>query len=343
MELYQENVECKPANIRVKKPRRIIHCSNGTLPEYSTDEESECGNIQIADTSSMTWLHYAYHLSGTFGYKTLAWVDYFGSKIAWFLGITSPKYASEMNYYKRLENNEKVYDVFKTPFHAPYENPLSVLPRMSMEITPDSEYPSVATPGYIKPPMTPLNESNILNEKPLWIGFLDWVDRLDVIIGHTFTNTTPKTRKIKIEMFCYKDDVFATPELFGDVLRMNFISRPMVRNLKNLLIGANRYLIKFHSDNSTEDIENILVTIKKFGAGYVRLNLKMSELGYLPTIVMVKENIKNQIFGLSPRNPKLFNNALAQIISMIKKKNVTNQSNVQSAKGIVSESTNQST
>lgn len=49
------------SSIRVKAPRRILHFSDGTLEEYSTDDEADfpdgANNTQIDVVSSITFKH----------------------------------------------------------------------------------------------------------------------------------------------------------------------------------------------------------------------------------------------------------------------------------------------
>lgn len=47
-----DNVQKPPttvSSVRVKAPRRILHFSDGTLEEYSTDDETDAPNYQISN------------------------------------------------------------------------------------------------------------------------------------------------------------------------------------------------------------------------------------------------------------------------------------------------------
>ncbi|XP_030854812.1 protein FAM177A1-like [Strongylocentrotus purpuratus] len=95
----------------VKKPRRIIHFSDGVLEEYSTDEEDgegeELAKAPPIDPKTLDWLPYMWYCmvkSGTTTYKVC---DYLGEKLAYFFGITSPKYGYALSEYNRLEKEEK--------------------------------------------------------------------------------------------------------------------------------------------------------------------------------------------------------------------------------------------
>lgn len=103
-------------NAKKKAPRRILHFSDGTLEEYSSDEENDHGqnqNNSTTDPHSLQWLPWIwYYLALTFT-KTFSAADTCGEKLAWFFGITSPKYQSAIDEYyraKSLEEKEKSED-----------------------------------------------------------------------------------------------------------------------------------------------------------------------------------------------------------------------------------------
>lgn len=84
-----------------KVPKRVLHFSDGILEEYSTDEEEreerkkaaeeKEKQQQVADPSTMSWLPWALYLAWLAATNTLAVCDSVGEKLAWWLGITSPK------------------------------------------------------------------------------------------------------------------------------------------------------------------------------------------------------------------------------------------------------------
>lgn len=104
-----------------KAPKRVLHFSDGTLEEYSSDEEND--QVQHQNNSatdpykvkvhSLQWIPWIwYYLALTFT-KTFNAADSCGEKLAWFFGITSPKYQSAIDEYyraKRLEDKEKAED-----------------------------------------------------------------------------------------------------------------------------------------------------------------------------------------------------------------------------------------
>lgn len=110
-----------------RKPKRVLHFSDGTLEEYSDDEELR-DPVEIAKTNNlkstrdskaavpaksldrMRWGEYLLHITMNFGVKSLGVCDYLGEKFAWMLGITSPKYGyaiEEREWQRKEERREK--------------------------------------------------------------------------------------------------------------------------------------------------------------------------------------------------------------------------------------------
>ena len=115
-----------------RKPKRVLHFSDGTLEEYSDDDElhdadeddaAAKNNRQLKKESPKTtavaekkspqhmrWGEYLLHLTMTFGVRSLNFCDYLGEKFAWALGITTPKYGyaiEEREWQKKEEREEK--------------------------------------------------------------------------------------------------------------------------------------------------------------------------------------------------------------------------------------------
>ncbi|XP_045581021.2 protein FAM177A1 isoform X2 [Procambarus clarkii] len=101
--------DCKKQKLKV--PRRILHFSDGTLEEYSTDEEDETDNrpdtLALVDPKSLRWGPWLYYWMLYTGTSALSACDYVGEGLANVLGITSPKYQYEIDEYKRCEEEEK--------------------------------------------------------------------------------------------------------------------------------------------------------------------------------------------------------------------------------------------
>jgi len=99
-----------------KKPRRIIHFSDGILEEYSEDEDTNAVKTHASCPNStktskeprfMNWPQYITFQFFNAGTKSLAFCDYLGEKFAWMLGITSPKYQYAIEERERKIKEEK--------------------------------------------------------------------------------------------------------------------------------------------------------------------------------------------------------------------------------------------
>lgn len=104
---------CEP---KKRVPKRVLHFSDGTLEEYSTDEEEleerrkqEEKEIQqqVADPSTLSWVPWLLYLAWIGATGTLKVCDAAGEKLAWWLGITSPKYYYEIQEAKRMQKEEE--------------------------------------------------------------------------------------------------------------------------------------------------------------------------------------------------------------------------------------------
>lgn len=101
-----------------KVPKRVLHFSDGVLEEYSTDEEEREErkkrqeqerekSQQVVNTSDMRWVPWLLYLGWLSATNTLAVCDSLGEKLAWWLGITSPKYYYEIQEAKRMMKEEE--------------------------------------------------------------------------------------------------------------------------------------------------------------------------------------------------------------------------------------------
>ncbi|XP_048737801.2 protein FAM177A1-like [Ostrea edulis] len=90
-----------------KVPRRLIYCSDGVLEEYSTDEEEEKPPEPTVNPKELTWLPWFWYYMVTAARGTLFVADSCGEKLAWFFGITTPKYQHAIDEYYRLKEEEE--------------------------------------------------------------------------------------------------------------------------------------------------------------------------------------------------------------------------------------------
>ncbi|CAC5364522.1 unnamed protein product [Mytilus coruscus] len=90
-----------------KQPRRILHFSDGILEEYSTDEEDENPPQPVVDPKTLTWMPWVWYHVVTVSKKALSVADTCGEHLAWFFGITTPKYQYAIDEYYRLKEEEE--------------------------------------------------------------------------------------------------------------------------------------------------------------------------------------------------------------------------------------------
>lgn len=95
-------------------PRRILHFSDGTMEEYSTDEDEPdapqpdaIDHLRAENPRSMGWAPWAWWWFRYAGYRSLGGVDNLGEKLAYMLGITSPKYQYELDEYYEMKKKEE--------------------------------------------------------------------------------------------------------------------------------------------------------------------------------------------------------------------------------------------
>ena len=62
---------------------------------------------QVVDPKSLAWVPWALYLGWLAGTSTLAVCDSIGERLAWWLGITSPKYYYEIQEAKRMKREEE--------------------------------------------------------------------------------------------------------------------------------------------------------------------------------------------------------------------------------------------
>lgn len=104
-DVHLEDTQSKRKKPRV--PRRILHFSDGTLEEYSTDEEEASKKeAPKIDPRSLRWLPWFWYYIVMVSKNMLGAADTCGEKIAWWLGITSPKYQYILDEYHRIKAEE---------------------------------------------------------------------------------------------------------------------------------------------------------------------------------------------------------------------------------------------
>ncbi|KAL0110845.1 hypothetical protein PUN28_014057 [Cardiocondyla obscurior] len=111
--ILQENSDAETQCKRKlsKKPKRVLHFSDGVLEEYSSEDEIDIPKnnkaVSQIDTKNMNWLPWAWYQTTLVSSKMLDGCDYVGECLANFFGITAPKYQFEINEFYRLQALEK--------------------------------------------------------------------------------------------------------------------------------------------------------------------------------------------------------------------------------------------
>ncbi|EAT45959.1 AAEL002777-PA [Aedes aegypti] len=106
----------KDIEVQVRAPKRVLHFSDGTLEEFSDDEQDQvdaAGKDTImtdVDESKMNWSDWMVHKTCKLGSSVLAGCDYVGEGLASFLGITTPKYSFEIEEFKRMQAEQNAED-----------------------------------------------------------------------------------------------------------------------------------------------------------------------------------------------------------------------------------------
>lgn len=95
-------------------PRRILHFCDGTLEEYSDEEEEEetitketSKELTAVDPKTLAWGAWFWYQTVLAGSKTLEVCDYLGEALANFFGVTTPKYQFEINHYEQMVAEEE--------------------------------------------------------------------------------------------------------------------------------------------------------------------------------------------------------------------------------------------
>jgi len=110
----KENTEVPTKNLETRKPKRILHFSDGTIEEYSSEEEEEASpqvekseKRDLIDPRDLSWLGWMSHGVWFAGSGFVGACDAAGEKLAWWFGITSPKYYYEMQEAIRMKEEEE--------------------------------------------------------------------------------------------------------------------------------------------------------------------------------------------------------------------------------------------
>ncbi|XP_048504732.1 protein FAM177A1-like isoform X2 [Athalia rosae] len=93
-----------------KVPKRVIHCSDGTVEEFSSEDERDSPKSQdglpVVNPKTLSWFPWMWYQTTWVGSKTLSACDYVGESLASFFGITDSKYQFEIREYDRMKARE---------------------------------------------------------------------------------------------------------------------------------------------------------------------------------------------------------------------------------------------
>ncbi|KAF8793804.1 Protein FAM177A1 like protein [Argiope bruennichi] len=96
---------------RKKAPKRLVYFSDGILEEYSTDEDEVDDSAKdtqpLIDPKTLPWIPYFGYMFWWMGSQALAVCDFLGENLAWFLGITSPKFQYEIDQCEKIMKEEE--------------------------------------------------------------------------------------------------------------------------------------------------------------------------------------------------------------------------------------------
>ncbi|XP_033733860.1 protein FAM177A1-like [Pecten maximus] len=108
-EFTNVSLDAEAPPVKKKQPKRILHFSDGILEEYSTDEEEEekKPTEPLVNPKSLTWVPWFWYYTVLAASKTLKGADFCGEKLAWFFGITTPKYQYAIDEFYRLKEEEE--------------------------------------------------------------------------------------------------------------------------------------------------------------------------------------------------------------------------------------------
>ncbi|CAF0962941.1 unnamed protein product [Brachionus calyciflorus] len=122
---YQIDLEQNSHTDLTKKTRnlRIIHCGDGIIEECSEDEEEkeriereekrkqeELRAKMELEAKNMPWLPWMAYMAQKSAEKSLEVCDSMGEKLAWWFGITKPKFLYEIEEYNRIKLEEENSD-----------------------------------------------------------------------------------------------------------------------------------------------------------------------------------------------------------------------------------------
>ncbi|KAI1302418.1 Uncharacterized protein HDE_02517 [Halotydeus destructor] len=142
----------------LRKPKRLIHCTEGIVEVYENNEV----RVQNQQRQSAIDTHVQsppkspmFSILGsvipgrlvTAGSKFLEYCDYFGEKLAYAFGITSPKYQYEIDEYKKIKVEKEKEVKHQQDEYAGWMD----VTKISLDEQRDSNHPDELEPLATKP------------------------------------------------------------------------------------------------------------------------------------------------------------------------------------------------
>lgn len=107
-------------NTQKKKNIRIIHCGDGIVEECDEEEEEklrlekeekekqiELQKQMDIQAKSLSWIPWSFYMAKRTAVKSIEACDYAGEKLAWWLGITKPKFLYEIEEALRIKKEQE--------------------------------------------------------------------------------------------------------------------------------------------------------------------------------------------------------------------------------------------
>ncbi|KAL5008230.1 hypothetical protein ScPMuIL_013811 [Solemya velum] len=88
---------------KLRKPRRILHFSDGVLEEYSSDEEEPVKTGPVVDPRKLTWMPWVWYYVVHYAASTLSIADTCGEKLAYFFEEEEKEKAAELRWQEKQQ------------------------------------------------------------------------------------------------------------------------------------------------------------------------------------------------------------------------------------------------
>ncbi|VDN15385.1 unnamed protein product [Dibothriocephalus latus] len=107
-----------------KVPKRVFHCSDGTISEYSDDDEADGPIVEVEpeqDSQALTWSSWLSQKAKNATKMVVSASDWMGEKFASLVGVTEPKFDLYIREHEFLMK-QKEEELANTYIIAPEES-----------------------------------------------------------------------------------------------------------------------------------------------------------------------------------------------------------------------------